>query len=400
MRFKNILLLTLGVGLTMSGCSQQSTDEGHGSASVAALTSSEVDRVEITVDGTSFAATLARDLESGNFEPVVISDIPIGSYTFRAQAYDDDVVPAVLLYEGTAPATITEAVQTAVTILLQQVPPADPFDNTVPIFQSLVYTPANPLTDEVVTLTVSVTDPDVGDVVTLLWSAPGGGALTPPLDQPSVDWTAPSTDGTYPVTITTSDLSGATATLTANIGVSLRLGSSEVSIDLNTWPEVSNLVPNPTRIDVGESTSLTLTATDPDGDDLAYLWSATGCAGNFSDDTAASPTFTLTDAQGGTECTLSVTITDVDTVTALPRGGSNSADVTVATGPGIAATGLDCGGNFTCTLGAGSALTNYYVPTVFNPPSEVLPLTGTLEFECAPEDNSCACRAAFGGPPG
>ena len=334
MRFKNILLLTLGVGLTMSGCSQQSTDEGHGSASVAALTSSEVDRVEITVDGTSFAATLARDLESGNFEPVVISDIPIGSYTFRAQAYDDDVVPAVLLYEGTAPATITEAVQTAVTILLQQVPPADPFDNTVPIFQSLVYTPANPLTDEVVTLTVSVTDPDVGDVVTLLWSAPGGGALTPPLDQPSVDWTAPSTDGTYPVTITASDLSGATATLTANIGVSLRLGSSEVSIDLNTWPEVSNLVPNPTRIDVGESTSLTLTATDPDGDDLAYAWTA-DCTGNFSDPTVASPTFTLTADNGGADCTLSVTITDVDTVTALPRGGSNTADVTIATGPEV-----------------------------------------------------------------
>ena len=336
MRIGQRLIPVLGAALLFSACSQETTDDGYGSASVAALTSSDVDRVEVTIDGTGFAETLSRDPVSGNFEPVVISDIPIGSYTFRAQAYDDTTTPGtpILLYTGTAPATITEGVQTAVTILLQQVPPADPFVNTVPIFQSLVYTPANPRTDEVVTLTVSVLDPDVPpDVVTLAWSDTVGG-LTPPLDQPSVDWTAPSTDGTYPVTITASDLSGATSTLTVNLAVSLRLGSSEVSIDLNTWPEVSGLVPDPTRIDVGETISLTLTATDPDGDDLAYAWSASGCAGIFSDATAT-PDFTLTDAQGGTECTLSVTVTDVDTITALPRGGSNNANVTIAIGPEV-----------------------------------------------------------------
>ena len=344
MRGRSVFLLALAIAFAWPGCSQETSDEGYGSASVAALTSGDVDYVVITAESPPGNIVDEQTIEgdgSGNFPPVQFDDLAVGAYTFGARAYEDldglphDPLVDTLLYEGTAPATITEGVQTGVTIFLQQSTPPDPFANTVPIFQSLVYTPANPRTDEVVTLTVNVTDPDVPpDAITLAWSAPGGGTLTPPLDQPSVDWTAPSTDGTYPVTITASDLSGATATLTANIGVSLRLGSAEVTLDLNTWPEVSNLVPDPTRINVTESTSLTLAASDPDSDDLAYAWSATGCAGIFSDATA-NPDFQLTDAQGGTDCTLSVNITDVDTVTALPRGGSNTADVTIATGPEV-----------------------------------------------------------------
>ena len=344
----DLLPLVLATALLICGCATEKGEDGYGTASIAALTSVEVDRLEVTIDGTGFAETLSRDPVSGNFEPVVISDIPIGSYTFRARAYDDDVTPAELLYEGTADATVEEGIEISVTIVLQQVPPVDPFQNTVPIFQSLVYSPANPRTDEDVTLTVSVTDPDVGDTLTLLWQATGGGALIAPVDQPSVVWTAPSTNGTYPGSITASDTSGASVTLTANIAVQLRRGDSEVIIDLNTWPEVANLVPDPTRIDVGgvTTTSLTLTASDPDGDTLNYAWSA-DCTGEFRDSdpsngnapfpagtptTVANPDFTLTADNGGADCTISVTITDVDPL-GNPRGGTNTAEVTIATGP-------------------------------------------------------------------
>ena len=396
MRARELVIWCWSAVLLMHGCSV-GTNDGTGSASIGALTSADVDRVEVTIDGTAFAETLSRDPVSGNFEPVVISDIPVGDYTFRAQAYDDGVSPAELLYEGTADATITEGAQAGVIIVLQQVPPADEFDNTVPIFQSLVYTPANPRTDEVVTLTATVSDPDVGDVVSLSWTAPGGGSLADanadgaPFDLPSVDWTAPSSEGTYPVTIEASDQSGATATLTANIGVSLRLGSAEVTIDLNTWPEVSNLVPDPTRIDVGESTTLTLTASDENGDDLAYAWSATGCAGIFSDDTAASPSFQLTDAQGNTECTLSVGITDVDTVTALPRGGSNTASVTIATGPEVVPVGIT---DLSCTFStSGSAINSYHVDPLLD---GTIPFGGAVDIDCeAAAGGEWSCSAAF-----
>ena len=71
------------------------------------------------------------------------------------------------------------------------------------------------------------------------------------------------------------------------------------------------------------------------------------------------PDFTLTVDNGGADCTLSVTVTDVDTVTALPRGGSNTADVTIATGPEVVPVGIT---DLSCTFStSGSSISNYHV---------------------------------------
>ena len=50
MKLKEVCLVAVGAALTVAGCSQETTDEGYGSASVAALTSSDVDYVVITVE--------------------------------------------------------------------------------------------------------------------------------------------------------------------------------------------------------------------------------------------------------------------------------------------------------------------------------------------------------------
>ena len=86
------------------------------------------------------------------------------------------------------------------------------------------------------------------------------------------------------------------------------------------------MVSSPTRIDVGESTSLELTAVDPESDPLAYEWSA-DCDGTFDDHTLADPLFTLSTLTDDF-CTLTVVISD-------GNGGANQASITVQTGPGI-----------------------------------------------------------------
>lgn len=73
------------------------------------------------------------------------------------------------------------------------------------------------------------------------------------------------------------------------------------------------------QILVGEPTSLSVTATDPDGDALSYSWSRS-CDGTFDDKTAQNPTFTLSATPSNGSCSFTVTVTDV-------RGGQAMATV-------------------------------------------------------------------------
>jgi Ca2+-binding RTX toxin-like protein len=103
------------------------------------------------------------------------------------------------------------------------------------------------------------------------------------------------------------------------------VGDAVVSVASNAWPEISNIVPEPTRIDTGASTKLNIIVTDPDADPLIFAWTA-DCVGSFDDPAAAEPTFTLV-ALDDIGCTLTVEVTD-------GRGGSTAGEVTIETGPG------------------------------------------------------------------
>ncbi len=66
------------------------------------------------------------------------------------------------------------------------------------------------------TVTANGQDPD-GDTLTYRWTTPNG-TLANPAERSTV-WTAPNTEGTYPVTVTVNDGKGGTASATVNIQV-------------------------------------------------------------------------------------------------------------------------------------------------------------------------------------
>jgi hypothetical protein len=101
------------------------------------------------------------------------------------------------------------------------------------------------------------------------------------------------------------------------------VGDGEVAISFNTWPVVESIIPAPTRLDVGETTALTVNAADPDGDPLSYHWTA-DCAGVFSNPEILEPTFTLTTLDGDL-CTLVIHVSDT-------QGGQTTGSITIATG--------------------------------------------------------------------
>ncbi len=88
---------------------------------------------------------------------------------------------------------------------------------------------------------------------------------------PVVTWTAPNTAGTYTVKCIVNDGKGSEAAESINI---------EVVKYINSLPQIDELLVNPRKLYLSESTDLKCIASDPDGDELSYSWSAN--AGIFS----------------------------------------------------------------------------------------------------------------------
>jgi hypothetical protein len=74
----------------------------------------------------------------------------------------------------------------------------------------------------------------------------------------------------------------------------------------NSAPRISSLVAASTQLEPGQSTTLSVTATDADGDTLSYAWTAT--AGTLANATTANPTWTAPTTEG--QQTLNVSVTD------------------------------------------------------------------------------------------
>ena len=107
----------------------------------------------------------------------------------------------------------------------------------------------------------NATDPD-GDELSYNWSDTGG-AITG--RGAEVVWTAPNSAGSYNVAATVTDGRGGEAT-----------DYVTVTVRANRPPNINSLVASAHWTTPSSSVNVMCNATDPDGDELSYTWSASG----------------------------------------------------------------------------------------------------------------------------
>jgi hypothetical protein len=149
-------------------------------------------------------------------------------------------------------------------------------------------------------LSVQASDPD-GQAITFAWSASHGvvDPLSSDAHSASVRFTAPAVlpVGTMHVTVVVTDTGGLNTSLVFDFN------------RLNHPPTISDARISPLPLVIGQGVHLGVTATDIDGDSLAYAWTST-CDGTFDNAASASPTFTLATFPSGLYCSFTVVVSD------------------------------------------------------------------------------------------
>jgi hypothetical protein len=96
---------------------------------------------------------------------------------------------------------------------------------------------------------------------------------------------------------------------------------------------VSNISASATALEVNESTTVSATASDNDGDTLAYSWTAS-CAGTWTNATSATAQFTATALPGSSTCNnCDLTVTVTDSRGGQSIGGHTSGTLSLCVGP-------------------------------------------------------------------
>jgi N-acetylneuraminic acid mutarotase len=275
-----------------------------------ALSANDITRVKVTVSAVDMSPRVVELAKSNGTWGGLIGNIPAGSNrSFLAEAFDSS---NTLRFQGQASGiTITANQTTAVAITLQEIAPPPPYANEAPVIDSLVASSTSVQTGSSLSLTATVHDPNAGDTLTLAWTASGGTFSAPAATTTS--WTAPSSPGVQTLTFTVTDSQGAavSVSLVVNVVSGTSTGNAAVNISFNLFPLVSRVSASLNRLDAGQSTSVSATASDADGDSLSYAWTAT-CPGTWSNATSSSASFVPSSIPAGlcNNCQLTVTVQD------------------------------------------------------------------------------------------
>ncbi|MBU0701808.1 hypothetical protein KKE26_11060, partial [bacterium] len=131
--------------------------------------------------------------------------------------------------------------------------------NQLPVINSLTANPEMLAPGGTSFITCTATDPN-NDTFVYTWTS-GTGTITGTNSQ--IVWTSPLSSGTYSVTCEVSDGKG---------GIAQRDVQVVVVMGANQPPVIGSLTAVPTTLAPGGTSTITCTATDPNGDPLGYTW--------------------------------------------------------------------------------------------------------------------------------
>ncbi|WP_418285062.1 PKD domain-containing protein [Halorubrum sp. DTA46] len=272
----------------------QTVDEGD-SVTLDATGSSDQDGDALTYQWTQTAGP-----------DVTLSDADTATPSFTAPEVDGDETLTFQVEVSDGQASDTDTVD----ITVQDVP--EPNQEPTAAF---TVDPASPEVGEDVTLDASNSEDSDGDIVSYEWSIDGqtlddtGETVTTSFD----------TTGDYDVALTVEDDDGATDT------------TSQVVTVVEAPPENQDPIADAGDDQtVDEGTEVTLDASgssDPDGDNLSYLWSETTSSGvTLDSDTSVMPSFTAPSVESETTLTFEVEVSD-------GNGGTDTDEVNVTVQP-------------------------------------------------------------------
>ncbi|RKG88943.1 kelch-like protein [Corallococcus sp. CA049B] len=309
--FSRIALWATGLLLSLAACTPRPSGSVHFAASVQqALSAQEVTRVKVTLSTAEMPPRVIDLGRSNGSWGGLIGDIPAGAnHSFLAEAFD---ASGTRRFQGqTSGVTIAANQTTTVVITLQELAPPAPYGNEAPLIDSVVASTTTVQAGGSLSLTATAHDPNTGDALTFAWTA-SSGTFSAPTDGTS-SWTAPSASGIQTLVFTVTDSQGAAASvsLAVNVVSGTSTGDAAIGVSFNLWPVVSRISASLSRMDAGQSTAVSVNASDADGDALSYQWAAT-CPGTWTDATSSTASFipSSVPASACNNCRLTVTVQD------------------------------------------------------------------------------------------
>jgi hypothetical protein len=304
-----------------SGSSQQNAGSVRVAVSSSALATGVTEVIVTVGPGTGLPSFTPFSVALSNVQGTwsgYITNIPAGTQrTFDVVANDSSHAQ---LQAGSGKADVAAGKSAVVVVTMGSTVPSNPFGNNAPVIDYVSASQTNVLPGGTVRLSISAHDPDPGDTVTILWSAACG-----TIDAPAssvVTWTAPAATGPCQITAKASDNRGASVSVYLSLDVAAAT-SGDVLVEVKDGGNASPVITAMTA-DVQYRSpvqgSLSVQATDPNGDTLAYAWSSNCATVTFATPAAATTTFTNSD--GSKSCVVTVDVTD-------GKGGKVTGDVTL-----------------------------------------------------------------------